>query len=297
MESSSAVQHHPTEILCQVAASMSWQHPELSVRLPSTSTTWKRALAATTESLGDVDEPLVLRRHVLSASRREAFKRLALENVPLLSSLGSASAIRTKGVLNTMGSPKPRSESVREKIRTMAREIREIPDPFPVVLRGSLDGGALCKVKGNITLGGIDSKQIDPIFSATGVEMLWDTGAYHTVVTLETLPEAFQRYLNDPQHDPYHCDKGFRVQLDMVIEFSQGTWIDLASVAVVVPRDLLPNKFTGILLGQRGFIERIVYRSVPRSILIAKGEAISDEFWGDIVVEEYLDDDENLVIL
>lgn len=33
----------------------------------------------------------------------------------------------------------------------------------------------------------------------------------------------------------------------------------------------------------------MVVRCVPRSILLAKGEQVADNEWGDIVVEEYID--------
>jgi len=41
-------------------------------------------------------------------------------------------------------------------------------------------------------------------------------------------------------------------------------------------------------------IDRIVYRSIPRCILQAKGEKFNDE-WEDIILEEYLDLDSRLV--
>lgn len=51
----------------------------------------------------------------------------------------------------------------------------------------------------------------------------------------------------------------------------------------------MPNGRIGILLGQRGAIDRIVYKSVPRANINAHGESLPPTIWGDVVVEEYLD--------
>lgn len=53
------------------------------------------------------------------------------------------------------------------------------------------------------------------------------------------------------------------------------------------------NRSLGILLEQSGAIDRIVFQSVPRVNLNARGEAVPPIVGGDRVVEEYLDlDDE-----
>lgn len=56
----------------------------------------------------------------------------------------------------------------------------------------------------------------------------------------------------------------------------------------------MPNQFCGILFGQLSCINRIRYESVPREFLVARGEDIRDEFWGDFIVKEYFDEDGNI---
>lgn len=60
-------------------------------------------------------------------------------------------------------------------------------------------------------------------------------------------------------------------------------------VCLVVPSSVMPNGRIGILLGQRGAIDRIIYKSVPRANLNGYGESLPPTIWGDIVVEEYID--------
>lgn len=51
----------------------------------------------------------------------------------------------------------------------------------------------------------------------------------------------------------------------------------------------IPNRRSGTILGQQAFMEMVVVKCVPRYILIAKGEQLADNEWGDIAVEEYVD--------
>lgn len=53
----------------------------------------------------------------------------------------------------------------------------------------------------------------------------------------------------------------------------------------------MPNQLRGILFGQLSCINRIRYESVPREFLVAKGEYIGDDLWGDFIVKEYFDED------
>jgi hypothetical protein len=60
-------------------------------------------------------------------------------------------------------------------------------------------------------------------------------------------------------------------------------------VAWVVDKNALPNARSVIILGQKGYIDAFQYRSIPRSILEAKGETINKRFWGDLILEGYVD--------
>lgn len=102
------------------------------------------------------------------------------------------------------------------------------------------------------------------------------------------LSTEFRNYLTHPIHDPYRNETGIRVQIDGEICLSN-TVLQINCVCLVVPSSVMPNERVGILLGQNGAIDRIVYKSVPRTNLNACGEALPPAVWGDIVVDEYID--------
>ncbi|KAJ5558369.1 hypothetical protein N7535_008581 [Penicillium sp. DV-2018c] len=59
----------------------------------------------------------------------------------------------------------------------------------------------------------------------------------------------------------------------------------------------MANEQIGVLFGQSSCIYRLNLRMIPRRILEAKGEEISEEFWGDIMADECLNMDGEVVIL
>lgn len=44
-----------------------------------------------------------------------------------------------------------------------------------------------------------------------------------------------------------------------------------------------------MILGQSGAIDRIIYKSVPKANLVARGEQVPETVWGDLCLEEYVD--------
>ena len=65
-------------------------------------------------------------------------------------------------------------------------------------------------------------------------------------------------------------------------------------IACVVDKEAVPNARSGIILGQKGCIDVLQYRSIPRSVSQAKGEAIDKGPWGDLILESYVDLDGTL---
>jgi hypothetical protein len=64
-----------------------------------------------------------------------------------------------------------------------------------------------------------------------------------------------------------------------------------------MPKTKMPNEMAGILLGQRLCIDRLSYHSIPRLMLLAKGEDVAEDLWGDIIATEYLNVDGDIVSL
>lgn len=60
-------------------------------------------------------------------------------------------------------------------------------------------------------------------------------------------------------------------------------------ICLVVPRSLVPNGRVSMILGQRGAIDRIIYKTVLKAKLVARGEQLSNTVCGDLCLKEYLD--------
>jgi hypothetical protein len=84
--------------------------------------------------------------------------------------------------------------------------------------------------------------------------------------------------------------------MDAMIVLSNCT-IELHAIVLVVPKSTVPNERVGILLGQIECINRLVYESIPRSILSARGEILENNVWGDFILKEYLDESDDLVAI
>jgi len=84
--------------------------------------------------------------------------------------------------------------------------------------------------------------------------------------------------------------------VDVTIALSNSL-VFISAIAVVVPASKMPNQWVGILFGQRQCIDRIIYQSIPRAMLQAKGEDIAENIWGDIFATEYLNSEGEIVSL
>ncbi|KAI9781656.1 MAG: uracil DNA glycosylase [Geoglossum umbratile] len=298
MESVATITHHPSDLLREVGASMNWRHPEISVTVPMV-TTWKAALSATQSALGEVDETVIITR-IRSKSERQILRQVALENVQADNSSSSAGvcSIRTAYDITSLPYPKLSSESTRKKLKENAAKTPHFStDPYPFSIRATITKRTLPVLKGNLILRGIDySNDDDPREVLSSVDMLWDTGAQQTIITEELLSESFRQHLKDTQHDPYRSKDGLRVQMDAAIGFSN-TPITLTAIVLIVPKSTVPNERVGILFGQQQCIDHISYRSIPRRILKGRGEDIGEEMWGDIVLDEFIDVNDETVSL
>jgi hypothetical protein len=290
------ITHHPSELLNQVAMAMNWRHPEISVSVPMV-TTWKTVLRAIDSALGEVDGPIWV-HHKRSESRQQKLRQMALQNVKDWSSMSSANTspglpIRTQYDIESLPFPKPASEEKRKRLKDEAMSDHHFYEPYAITLHASLTEKTLPVVKGRVELRGVDYVNGDPIELLEQVDMIWDTGAHQTIITEELLSEPFRRFLKDSRHDNYRLSDGLRVQMDGIIGLSNLP-VPITAIVIVVPKTVMPNEHIGILFGQKCCINSISYRSIPRRILQAKGENIGEEMWGDIVIDEFVDDIDEL---
>lgn len=95
-------------------------------------------------------------------------------------------------------------------------------------------------------------------------------------------------FLHDPIHDSYRNHGVPSVQVDGSFSFSN-TIITVNTIFTVLPLSKIPNQRSGIILGQHAFMNYIRFEAIPRTILVAKGELVEEEVWGDIVVKEVIE--------
>lgn len=299
METHDQITLHPGEIFRQLGRSMNQLHNNLSITIP-THTSWRSAIRAVEESMGDIDELIVITPPGADSHSRR-LRQYALRQVGELDSIlethASGLPIRTTVDLQSVGSPPRASENAQTRIREAARDLTEeqLRQPY-ATLRAGIVENCLALVTANVTIQGLDVLVTDPTCRFDVVNMIWDTGAHYTLISEDILPPEFREYLKDSVHDPYRSESGLRLQIEGNIVFTN-CFIPIAAVALVVPTATIPNQRAGTLFGQTHCIDRLIHRSIPRCLLQAKGENVADNTWGDFIIEEYLDTDDRIVTL
>lgn len=284
--------HQPSEVLHQLSRSMDGLSPELSVQLP-VSTTWKTALKATEEALGNIDQPvMMLPKRFRKPSQR--LREMAARDAVAASSSDNMLPIRTNVDVAKLPMPPRPWKPLSEKWKEYARQSCEFRQPYPVTIRADITERTLPVITGSISLNGINEESDNEAVQLAQVEMLWDTGAHRTIVALELLPKSFQEYLKKPTHDPYRVVDATQVQVDMVVALSNCTVL-MRAIAWVVPKSKIPNERVGVLFGQLECINRLQYESIPASILSSDGEDLEDNVWGDLILKRYLNEDDEIV--
>ena len=141
-------------------------------------------------------------------------------------------------------------------------------------IRAGLTEGNLATVSGTLVLEIIDAAQGDESTKCKLVmeDMLWDTGSHGCTITADLLPEGFTNRLADPENSPYRDDSGSMVQVQGYLAFSNSQFL-FESIFTVVPHSMVPNRRSGVILGQRCLMDHMDFRQVPRAILEGRGEA------------------------
>lgn len=99
-------------------------------------------------------------------------------------------------------------------------------------------------VKANLELQALDGEDKDLKCRLNSVEMFWDTGAHHTIITEEILPAEFREYPNDRIHESYKSPNGLSVQLDATIAFTNRA-VSIAAPVMIIPKENMPNQLVG----------------------------------------------------
>lgn len=239
----------------------------------------------------DHDMPVFPRR---TEEERDALRTLALSDVALSYELARQPSEDTKPIRSPFAkesTPPRASPAERESLRKFSKENRHDSDREPLVMR--LPAGfaerLLPAVSGSLRLRGLDADEDDRSneFTITIRDMVWDTGSHWCSITSDLLPESFNRYLEMEENDPYRGPSGVDVQVDAYACLSNTPFF-FNTVFKVVPRSAVPNRRSGVLLGQNGFMDRMVSTNVPRVILQHRGEEVEENLWGEINISEFV---------
>jgi hypothetical protein len=281
----------PGMVLRRLAEDLDDHHSHLRVALSTSHVTYEEALTATLNCVRGLPGRILL--PTTNPVRRALLKKMALESQDSLKDptpFSSIRPIRTAGQLNPEDFPPPASPNRRALLKKKYHD-ESIPpprEPYILNLPALRTENTLTAIVGNAMVTPLEWEPGLPECKLSAVEMLWDTGAHNSIITGDLLDEEFRAHLSDPINEPKGL--GTRVQLSFKVEFSNSLF-HMDIIAVVVEPDTIPNLRSGILLGQRGCIDALQYRSIPRSVFLAKGDPIDKRYWGELILESYVDID------
>ena len=155
------------------------------------------------------------------------------------------------------------------------------------MIHASLDDQKLATIPGQITLSAIDGGVTDPSVQISNENCLWDTGAQYCSISADLIKMINPTFLGLENHESYRMQSNFGVQVDAVFSLSNKI-LEISTIFLVLPPSDIPNGRTGIILGQHGFLDRMMVETIPRSILLKRGQEIEETVWGEIRIKPML---------
>lgn len=284
--SESDISLHPSDLLRQLAGSMNWRDLP-RVILPH-ATTWSLVVSAVQASIRGKENELVLLHTPVPKSANERLRQIALQCPGGPSVQNVPSPIRSNIDLSNFPEPRKPSAALLAVLKETAKNV-SVADPYVTNVSVGLEDGHLPLIAGRLHLSALDGFEDHPQEMIASSMCLWDTGSHCSLISEDLLSPTFREFLNHPVHDPYRRPGAQNIlQVNAWFRFSNHA-AEISTIVTVLPVSHIPNSRSGVILGQQAFMAMMVVRCVPRSILLAKGEQVADNEWGDIVVEEYID--------
>ncbi|EPE04363.1 uracil-dna glycosylase [Ophiostoma piceae UAMH 11346] len=295
-----------------ISAIMSMAAYEVGKAIPSLSITLPRSLTKLPELVAAVmpvlrSNPILSNINVYvphnpSVEGRARLRRMALEwRDEMLGDKNVSTPLRTRPIFSSQtlkdtDLPKRLTPEQRQRLKDEFADTFSTGFRYPyVTLPVSLEDKCLPTVKANLNLTAIDEEDNAPHYTIPDTDCLWDTGSHYTIISEDCLtPKILKFFHEDPGNAPYvQTREGpdgpvMKVQVSALINMSNKI-IQLDTIAVVMPRQAIPNHRSGIIIGQRGAIDHVSYTSTPRSIMAAEGTDPGEEYWGVFDVVKYID--------
>lgn len=304
-ESSSTVELLPGDVLKQISGSIDGNGKLKNVKLVLPKwNTWVGAMKQCIDAISTSGQDGIIalsppKTAARSARLRNNAKQLMTFDLPGATAESFPGLkVRNIGDPNLVPRPIRASAASRAKLKENIRSFTSvIKDPYVETSRLLTESKKLAVLAGHLSLNAVDGGPGDLSCAITSDEMLFDTGAQSCIVTEDFLNDEFRNFLkHDPIHEEYRSASGTVVQVDAVLSFADRQ-ISMSCIFRVVPRASVPNQRVGIILGQFGFIDQLMYTAVPRFILAEGGEDVDDEVWGDLIVHRYVNAEWNIVDL
>ncbi|MCJ1331366.1 uracil DNA glycosylase [Thelotrema lepadinum] len=272
----------PRQIWQQVASHLL---PKVDIPIEiNTLCTTDQALEAIRKALLPHDRE-IMPRHSRPESTRQRLRELALESLRM--EMPPRLCLRNATAAADLLLPNPTSQRIRERLRETAKLCHGPESPF---CERVIPQRTLASIGGVLTLSAVNSDGDGSEEVIRCEDCLWDTAAYGCVITENILSSGFREHLKGDDHNRYRGWETVTVQVQACFAFS-GANVQISTVFQVVPVTSMPRSRSGVILGQKAFMDSLAYRSVPRAILLARGEEVDENVWGDIVVEGILDDE------
>lgn len=277
---------HPSHVLRQLAASMNG-HSDLPFVILPHSTKWGSAISAMQTSICGKENELLLLNKPVPKETKQRLRQIALQFAGGPSNQNIPFRIWTNVNLSNLPEPRKPFAAVMSILKESAKKVSDA-DLYEINVLAIVENSHLPSIAGRLKISALDGSDEHPQDSVESSMCLWDTGLHCSSIFEDLLSSSFREFLNHPVHDPYRRS-GSRniVQVDALFGFSNQA-VEISTIFLVLSLSHIPNRRSGIILGQQAFIEMMVVRCVPRYILIAKGEQVADNEWGDIAVEEYV---------
>jgi hypothetical protein len=285
----------PSYALAQICGAVKCLDRGCEVTLP-TQTTVKEAVGLLSQEAAGFDGLMSFSKPKTEKSRERM--RILLKNTFDMGESrpsGPDAALRPSRLWNATNAaelppPKPASSETRAAVKQKIENQPPFRDLYSILMSANIDERLLAAISGRMKFSAVDGNgEHDLTAEIKSDYCLWDTGAYGCVISDDMFNKKFQNYLEkDPIHDPYRNNQIISVQVDCIFSLSNAA-LEMTVPFTVVPLDRMPNKRSGVILGQNGFLNQLVIKAIPRSVLEMMGTPVEKNIWGKISLEMFID--------
>lgn len=272
----------PNEILINVVHALNGHVDDLT-REVDAYTTCNKAISHVQSLLENHDQPI---RLMPTRTRREKEKLKELAKA-INSPNQPVGPLRVHNALPASQLPTPKRATLEERkiLKEILLKEAAMKKPF-VMAHATLLDQRLPLISADIKLNAIDADENDPTVEIRRDDCLWDTCAYTCSISADLVADHNPSFLDLDVHEVYRGHKG--LQVDAVVSLSNQVF-HISTIFFVLPKSEIPNQRSGIILGQHGFMDRIMVETIPRSILMARGEEIEETIWGQLRIKAKMD--------